>query len=298
LTSGTPEAAAAALDVVAHNKFEEARAAASKPVYKDGQLDALTTRANIAAFNKSAPALQNQIYAGLTTQGQGVRSTDLSQTGAGQGIENTGRTMAVAKDFNDRGFSGVTPANTVDAQRLQGDVKAIHSSAEQAKALASKPKEVAALSDDDFGLEVFNIMKGVKNADDINTISADAHLSSYIRPGASLGKVLSESSGPVDFVKGAFRSNLSKTDRIPLLQSIQRASENAEMHGIARSKMEGAYGSGKMPWEIKGSITEKNNQAINQAGGSQDSPITITNKNTPLVSGKWYQFNGVTRRAP
>jgi len=197
-------------------------------------------------------AIQDVIQRGYQLKGTNIsqKGGELSNVGSGQGIENTGRTMKIAKEFNGRGFDGVTPSNVPDAQRLQGEVASIHSSAEQAKTLASDPKSVAELSDDDFGFMVYNIMKNLKNADDIKTISDDAHMSGFIRPGASLGKVLSESDGPMEFIKGAFRTNLSKTDRIPLLRSIQQAAEAAELHGIARSKMEGAYGAGKMPWEV------------------------------------------------
>ena len=203
------------------------------------------------------PAAQAEANADLTAKGNALISARQGQKSAAQEIGIKEKTIANADDFNKRGFTGVTGANVDDAQKLQGDVKAIHSSAVQAKQLASDPKKVAALSDDDFGFDVYNIMKNVKNADDVKTISDDAHMSGFIRPGASLGKILSESDGPMDFFKGAFRSNLSKTDRIQLLLSIQLASENAEKNGIARSNMEGKYGPGKMPWEWPQILKEK-----------------------------------------
>jgi len=252
---------------------------------------------NMATVRAQAPSIAQAEWGKILPGGTSLAGAQLGQIGTGQNITNTANTMKVAQEFNSRGFSGVTAANLPDAQKLQGEVTKVHSSAVMAKSLADNPTKVANMTPDQFGEEIFNSLKGIKTAEGVSTISADDNLSSYFRPGASVGKVLAQSEGLADFVKGVIRSDLSKAERISLLRDIQAMAETAEKGGIARSALKGAYGAGKMPWEV-GPKLKISGPFGSGSGSSQDNPITITSKNAPTISGNWYRYNGVTRRAP
>lgn len=244
LSAGATEAVQRAIDAK--------RAEASAMVLdKDGNPNPLETQRNIKAFEGTVPALAQAEYAKLLASGREATGANLGQKGSAQSIGITAKTISNADDFNRRGFDGVTGANVEKAQALQGEVEKVHSSAVMAKSLADNPTKVEKMTPDQFGEEVFNALKGIKTAEGVATISADDNLSAFFRPGASVGKVLAQSEGPSDFVKGVLRSNLSKTERVQLLRDIQMMAETAEKGGIARSAMTGAYGAGKMPWEVE-----------------------------------------------
>ena len=254
LTSGTPEAAAAALDVVAHNKFEEARAAASRPVYKDGQLDALTTRANIAAFNKSAPALQNQIYAGLTTQGQGVRSTDLSQTGAGLANTGAGQVQDQVSQYRSQGYS-VSPANIGKFLDVKGQYDWLGNTANHIAELQAQIKAGTPIDTETFGNVIRSMENAPQVAESISNLAQQKKFLEGIREEPSYGALVKAADGnPVHFFQGLAGAKLGAQSQKVVLDQLGTIVNTQLKTGQAKSNLD--------QFRARGSIAEKSQEAI------------------------------------
>jgi hypothetical protein len=254
LTSGTPDAAAAALDVVAHNKFEEARAAASKPVYKDGQLDALTTRANVAAFNKSAPAIQNQIYAALTTQGQGVRSTDLSQTGAGLSNTGAGQVQDQVSQYRSQGYN-VNPGNIGKFLDVKGQYDWLGNTAQHIAELQAQIKDGKAIDTETFGNVVRSMENAPQVAESISNLAQQKKFLEGIREEPSYGALVKAADGnPVHFFQGLAGAKLGAQSQKVVLDQLGTIVNTQLKTGQAKSNLD--------QFQAKGSIAEKKKKAI------------------------------------
>ncbi len=296
----TSDLSAGATQAVQNDINAKWGAASARVFDKDGNPDPLAQQRNKDVFQTTVPSLIQGGLDGLLGSGREQTGANLGQKGATNSLEATRTAEAnrqkyattLGADPDALGQYGSPDAGKVGKamdERGGAYVALRQQTQELAQNLPSLllPQNAIALGQEEGSLtRLVNNVAGANGTEGAMRTSLSE---------AGVPSTLLDSYSPMD----ALRTFIKQADPTIAQNAIRKLPDILYRNVILPDAQ--ALRMDPDAWKVKlDKQTYRSNQNPGKgtSGNSQDNPITITSKNAPTISGNWYRYNGVTRRAP